>query len=164
HWIPMDENLWKKENFKDFLVDRQILLANAANKFLNELKEGHVHETAFTTDVFSKQKEPLYMRIDSIANQEEEQILVDLQAWLSSQGLPEGEWGYELLDDNEELEAIIDLAWPVGVQEQLSQPVALLIDEDEETKKAVNKAGFRYFTSEGEFKNYILKEILNGTS
>jgi len=162
HWIPMDEDLWKKKNFKDFLIERQSLLANAANKFLNELKEGHVQETEFTHDVFMERKEPLYMRIDSIANQEEEQILADLQAWLTTQGLPEGEWGHQLLDENEELEAIIDLAWPDGVQEQLSQPVALLIDEDEITKKVVNRAGFRYFTSPEEFKKYILKEILNG--
>ncbi|MEX2347749.1 MAG: DUF262 domain-containing protein [Balneolaceae bacterium] len=161
HWIPMDENLWKKENFKDFLVARQELLANAANKFLNELKEGHVEELEFTQDVFSEKKEPLHVRVDSIADQEEEQMLVDLQSWLSEQGLPEGDWGYEVLDENEEPEAIIDLAWPDGVQKHLSHPVALLIDEDEETKKIVNKAGFRYFTSVDEFRKYILKEILN---
>jgi len=163
HWIPMDENLWKKENFKDFLVARQELLADAANKFLNELKEGHVEETEFTHDVFSERKEPLHVRVDSIADQEEEQLLVDLQSWLTEQGLPEGEWGHEVLDENEEPEAIIDLAWPDGVQKYLSHPVALLINEDEETKKAVNRAGFRYFTSVAEFKNYILREILNGS-
>ncbi|PWN06470.1 DUF262 domain-containing protein [Rhodohalobacter mucosus] len=160
HWIPMDENLWKKENFKDFLVARQELLAEAANKFLNELKEGHVEENEFTHDVFSEKREPLYIRVDSIADQEEEQLLSDLQSWMSGQGLPEGEWGYEILDENEEPQAIIDLAWPDGVQKYLSHPVALLIDEDEETKKIVNKAGFRYFTSAEEFRKYILEEIL----
>jgi len=164
HWIPMDANLWKKENFKDFLVARQELLANAANKFLNELKEGHVEELEFTKDVLSERKEPLHVRVDSIADQEEEQMLVDLQSWLNDQGLPEGEWGYEVLDENEEPDAIIDLAWPDGVQKYLSHPVALLIDEDEETKKIVNKAGFRYFTSVDEFRKYILKEILNSAA
>lgn len=164
HWIPMDQELWKKENFKEFLVARQELLADAANKFLDELKEGHIEETTFTQDVFSEQKEALHVRVDSIADQEEERMLLDLQSWLNEQGLPEGEWGHEVLDENEEPEAIIDLAWPEGVQKYLSHPVAVLIDEDEETKKIVNKAGFRYFTSVDEFKKYILNDILNGIS
>lgn len=164
HWIPMDESLWRKENFKDFLVARQELLADAANNFLDELKHGRVKETAFSKDVLTENKEHLYMRIDSIADQEEEQLLKDLQSWITEQNLPEGEWGYEVLDENEEPDAIIDLAWPDGVQKYLSHPVALLIDEDEETKKIVNKAGFRYFTSVDEFKNYIMNEILNGNS
>lgn len=162
HWIPMDQNLWRKENFKDFLVARQELLANAANNFLDELKHGRVKETEFTKDVLFENNVPLYRRIDSIADQEEEQLLKDLQSWITEQNLPEGEWGYEILDKNEEPEAIIDLAWPDGVQRYLSHPVAILIDEDEETKKIVNKAGFRYFTSVDEFKQYVLKEILKG--
>jgi hypothetical protein len=37
HWIPMDRELWKVENYRDFLTARRELLAKAANKFLNSL-------------------------------------------------------------------------------------------------------------------------------
>ncbi|MEX1211346.1 MAG: DUF262 domain-containing protein [Balneolaceae bacterium] len=161
HWIPMDENLWKKENFKDFLIARQKLLAEASNKFLDRLKVGDVEENEFTNDVLSKREKPKHLRIDSIDDQAEEQMLADLQSWLREMGLQEGEWGLEILDENDEQEAIIDLAWPDGVQQYLSHPVALLINEDEETKKVANRSGFRYFTAIEEFKKYILNEIMN---
>jgi hypothetical protein len=162
HWIPMDCELWKKENYKDFLVARQELLADAANSFLNQLLEGRIPEVKIPEQTKTRAPEPLYIRIDSIVDKEEEQLLRDLQNWLTEQKLSEGDWGFEILNNSEEPEAILDLAWPDGVQKHLSQKVALLIDEDEETWKAANKAGFRYFTSVNEFKEYILKEILNG--
>ena len=56
--------------------------------------------------------------------------------------------------------AVLDLAWPNGLQEGLTQPVALLIDEPQETIDAVNKAGYRYFTSVDALKSYVEKEIL----
>ncbi len=163
HWIPMDEQLWKKENFKEFLIARQDLLAKAGNSFLTELWEGRVTDIEIPAELKAGDEVPLYQRIDSITDLKEEQLLRDLQSWVTEQNLPEGEWGYEILNE-EEPEAILDLAWPEGVQTYLSSPVAILIDEDEETKKIANKAGFRYFTSVEEFKNYILNEILNNAS
>ena len=45
--------------------------------------------------------------------------------------LPEGEIGWDLEDPvTGELQAIVDLAWPEGLQPGLSQPVALLLDEE----------------------------------
>src|SRR5690625_634218 len=163
HWIPMDEQLWKKENFKEFLVARQELLADADNSFLTELCEGRVSETEISEELKFRTEASLHHRVDSIIGPEEEQLLKDLQSLITAQNLPEGEWGFEIVNETGEPEAILDLAWPDGVQRYLSQPVALLIDEDDETRKAANKAGFRYFNSIPEFKNYILKEILNGT-
>lgn len=40
HWIPMDKELWKLENYPHFLEARRELLADAANRFLDELLEG----------------------------------------------------------------------------------------------------------------------------
>ena len=40
HWIPMDPNLWKVENYAEFLQTRRELLAKAANEFLNSLLGG----------------------------------------------------------------------------------------------------------------------------
>jgi hypothetical protein len=46
------------------------------------------------------------------------------------------------------------------LQEGLSQPVALLIDEGPETIDTANRAGYRYFTDAEEFRDYVLQEIL----
>ena len=55
---------------------------------------------------------------------------------------------------------ILDLAWPHGLQEGLSQPVALMINEDRETVGAAVEAGYRCFTDTERFKQYVLTEIL----
>lgn len=41
-WIPMDKDLWKVENYPDFLDARRQLLASAANKYLADLNPGHI--------------------------------------------------------------------------------------------------------------------------
>jgi hypothetical protein len=43
-WIPMDRDLWKIENYRDFLTARRELLAKAANHFLDSLLHGEVAE------------------------------------------------------------------------------------------------------------------------
>ncbi len=50
---------------------------------------------------------------------------------------------------------------PNGLQEGLSQPVALLIDEPTEVEEAVNRAGFQFFTTLEAFRDYVNKEILS---
>ena len=56
--------------------------------------------------------------------------------------------------------AVLDLAWPDGLQEGLSRPVALLIDEGQETEEAANRAGYLFFTDAESFRAYVRKEIL----
>ncbi len=75
--------------------------------------------------------------------------------------MPEGEFTYEIADQvTSEPLAILDLAWPNGLQEGYSQPVALLIDEERETEEAANKAGYRFFTDIESFRSYVQHEIL----
>ena len=42
----------------------------------------------------------------------------------------------------------------------ISQPVALMINEDRETVGAAVEAGYRCFTDAERFKQYVLTEIL----
>ena len=68
---------------------------------------------------------------------------------------------HELADpDSGEPLAVLDLAWPDGLQAELSAPVAVLIDENAEIEQIVNNAGFRFFTNIGEFQRYVALEIL----
>ena len=56
--------------------------------------------------------------------------------------------------------AVFDLAWPTGVQEELSVPIAVLLNEPAETLALASSAGFRCFTSITAFKNYVENEVL----
>ena len=54
----------------------------------------------------------------------------------------------------------LDLAWPNGIQEELSAPVAVLLDESAEMIALASGAGYRCFTSAAAFRDYIEKDIL----
>ena len=53
-----------------------------------------------------------------------------------------------------------DLAWPNGLQEGSSQQVALLLDEVPQIEDLANQAGYRFFTSVENFKEYVTREVL----
>jgi hypothetical protein len=59
-----------------------------------------------------------------------------------------------------EQRAVFDLAWPNGPQEDLSQPVAVLLHEDAATIKAASEAGFRAYTDVQSFKRYVRNEVV----
>ena len=155
HWIPTDPDLWRIENYLRFLEARRKLLARAANEFLYSLSEGSVPEiepTASTLDRISV----------AVGAVDEEKILLEANIWVIDRGLPEGEFEYELADDETGgVLAILDLAWPNGLQEGYSQPVALLIDEDEEVKRIASQAGFRFYTDTDSLKQYVEEQILH---
>jgi hypothetical protein len=160
HWIPMDRNLWKVENYPDFLAARRELLAKAANGFLDSLLIGSVPETQVSIPVL--ERPALAPVLGGMVGQDEEDLILQCNEWVVEQGLPEGEMLYELADqDTGQPLAIIDLAWPNGLQEGYSQPVALLINESRETEEAVNLAGFRHFTDFEAFRTYVQREVLS---
>ena len=157
HWIPMDQNLWKVENYIDFLEARRGLLAEAANKFLKELYDGSIPEVELQKQLTVASKKQY---LGSISDEDEEKLILDTNQWINENGLPEGELEYNLSDDEGNELALLDLAWPDGLQEGLSMPVALLINEGFETLSAANTAGYLYFTDVNSFKNYVSQEIL----
>jgi hypothetical protein len=56
--------------------------------------------------------------------------------------------------------ALFDLAWPTGVQEELSQLEALLMNEPAATLAIANQAAFQCFTEIMEFQRYVRNEVL----
>lgn len=158
HWIPMDSNLWKPENYLDFLEARRYLLAQSANEFLGGLNSGSAPAPDLTVSVLERQLPLIPGHIDS---EMEEGDLNACNDWMVQHNFPAGEYMFELVESTtSESLAYLDLAWPEGVQKNYSQPVAILIDEDQDTHEIANKAGFRCFTSVEEFKQYIQKEII----
>jgi hypothetical protein len=156
-WIPEDPSLWKIGRFRDFLEARKVLLAAEVNKRMEELLHG---DTRWLTGPTVMSPSTTIMP-GGIASEEEEEALEDLNDWMEAQGLPRGELSFEHADtDTGEQMAVFDLAWPSGIQEELSQPVAVLLNEGNETIAVASSAGYRCFTSIKEFRRYVLSEIL----
>ncbi len=156
-WIPMDKELWKMKNYRDFLEARKELLAAEANKRMEELLHGETHWLEGTAA-----KKPLTIAAPGgISSEAEEAQLTELNDWVATLGLPRGEMNYDFADPaTGEQKAVFDLAWPNGIQEELSAPVAVLLDEAPEMIALASGAGYRCFTSVAAFREYIEKDIL----
>ena len=159
HWIPSDLNLWKPENYLAFLEERRKLLATAANELLDKLAAGIIPLRVSPEEVQFVERAAAQIP-GGIDDDEEEARLVRCNNWVVKHGLPAGDLSYELVDDSGEVIAILDLAWPDGLQEGLSQPVAVLIGEAEDVEEAASQAGFRFFSSPRSFRRYVKEEIL----
>ncbi|MYF40568.1 MAG: hypothetical protein F4221_06930 [Rhodothermaceae bacterium] len=79
---------------------------------------------------------------------------MDLQNWLKSSSLPQGELGYELDGSG----VIIDLAWQKGLPDGVGRPVALLLNETAETYQAVSQAGYDCFVDVQSLKQYVERD------
>ena len=92
---------------------------------------------------------------------DEEQLVMTCNEWVASLGLPEGQTQLEIIDEATRAPlAILGLAWPAGLQEGYSQPVALLLDESPEVEEAANRAGYLFFTDLASFRAYVERTIL----
>jgi hypothetical protein len=158
-WIPTDPALWKIENFRAFLEARKALLAAELNRRMEELLHGDTRWLAGAAAAI-----PVVVTAGGgITSEEEEQELEAANDWIEAQGLPRGIMAYDFADpDTGEQKAVFDLAWPNGIQEELSQPVAVLLNESIETIGIASQAGYRCFTSIEEFRRYVDSEILAG--
>ncbi len=156
-WIPMDPELWKIDRYRDFLEARKVLLAAELNRRMAELLHGDTRWLEGPTASVT----PVSVIVSGIASEEEEGELEELNDWVEGQGLPRGELGFEVSDEaTGQQRAVFDLAWPNGLQEELSQPVAVLLNESNETLSIASQAGYRCFTSVKKFKSYVRREIL----
>ncbi|MFC3074602.1 GmrSD restriction endonuclease domain-containing protein [Shinella pollutisoli] len=156
-WIPDDPALWKIENFRAFLEARKALLATEVNKRMEELLHGDTHwlEGPAASMPVS------FAVVGGITSEEEEQQLENINVWMDEQGLPRGTIAYDFSDpETGEQRAVFDLAWPNGIQEELSQPVAVLLNESSDVIAIASQAGFRCFQTAAELKRYVETDIL----
>jgi hypothetical protein len=156
-WVPMDRALWKIENFPSFLEARKALLAAEVNKRMEELLHG---DTRWLAGPSAPALAPVIV-LGGITSEDEEQELEALNAWMEETGLPQGVIAFDFADpETGQQRAVFDLAWPNGIQEELSQPVALLLNEGSDVVAVASQAGFRCFVSVQELRRYIQSEIL----
>ncbi|RWK68312.1 DUF262 domain-containing protein [Mesorhizobium sp.] len=156
-WIPNDPALWKIENFQAFLEGRKALLAEEVNKRMEELLHG---DTRWLEGPAAPA--PVVPAVlGGITSEEEEQQLEGVNEWMGAQGLPHGIIAYDFSDtETGEQRAVFDLAWPNGIQEELSQPVAVLLNESSDVIAIASQAGFRCFQTVAELKRYVETDIL----
>jgi hypothetical protein len=158
-WIPMDPTLWKIKNYHDFLAARRELLAAETNRRMEELLHGDTH---WLEGAIIPEEVPVtFGLMGGISSEEEEAELITLNDWVEAQGLPRGQMPFEYTDPaTGEQKAVFDLAWPDGLQEGLSQPVAVLLNEGTETLAVASSLGFRCFNDRDVFRAYLTKEVL----
>ena len=160
-WIPLDPSLWKIECFRDFLEARKELLADELNRRMEELLHG---DTRWLTGPASAPRATSEAP-GGITSEDEEAQLEALNDWIEAKGLPRGILPFDLADPQTgEQIAVLDLAWPNGIQEELSQPVAVLLNEDASTIALASQAGFRCFTDVAVFRRYVETEVLGNPS
>lgn len=156
-WIPADKTLWKVERFRDFLDARKVLLAAELNHRMRELLHGDNRWLAGPASVVA----PSISVGGGITSEEEETEIQVLNDWVESKGLSRGIVSYDFADPQSgQQQAVFDLAWPSGLQEELSQPVAMLLNEDAAIIKIAGQAGFRCFSGVKSFKHYVEAEVL----
>jgi len=153
-WIPEDPHLWKVENYRDFLEARKELLAEATNACLASL----LHEEVQILDSARPARVNQQVLLGGITSEEEAQELEALNAWVVDLGYAEGQLAWDFVDpETGEQRAILDLVWATGVQEELSEPVAVLLDESAELISMASAAGIRCFTTTAAFRTYVGK-------
>jgi hypothetical protein len=68
---------------------------------------------------------------------------------------------YEIVDDETgQVLAQADAAWPSGLQEELSEPAAFLLESDQHMEARLGELGYRFFTDRVKFDQYL--ETLTG--
>lgn len=150
HWIPLTPELWEVDRYPDFLARRRTLLADAVNRFLDGLLEGLPEQS-----VGESPSESVGAPVEPTPEaDDEERRLTELQVWLTERGFDAGVRDHELFDGAGGAEAVLDLAWPRGLQPGLSARVALLIDEPTGVLLAATRHGFRVFTDPAELREY----------
>ena len=162
-WIPTDSSLWRVKNYQQFLVARRELLATSVATLLEGLKGGRLPEQDVAPAV------PMHIPLESglsdyagIDADDEQELLNLLNDYAVENELPAGEIAYELVDPtSDEVVAVLDLAWPQGLQTGYSTAAAVLIDEEPEVVIAAQNAGYRVFTTSDAFKAYIDREIIS---
>ena len=162
-WIPADPHLWKIENYLEFLESRKDLLAEETNRRLADLLHGDLRWLEGRRKVDSRPAPDSQVEVlGGITDDVEERVLEDLQQWVEEQGLPRGNLAYDFADiSTGEQKAVFDLAWPQGLQQELSQPVAVLLNETIDVVLLATSAGFRCFTETTDFKRYVEAEVLS---
>ncbi|GGX06624.1 hypothetical protein GCM10010297_30230 [Streptomyces malachitofuscus] len=156
-WIPLDRDLWKVENYPDFLTARRELLARAANEFLQALHDGPspLEVTQSATTLVPRQSAPVAAGAQSSA-EADVPGLAQLLAALDEAGFARPELDTEVSDPRTGAAVVVAAAyWPQGLQEEVGTPVVLAPDTTAEELAALEAGDYRVFHSADALRQFV---------
>ncbi|GAA3749344.1 hypothetical protein HDA32_001150 [Spinactinospora alkalitolerans] len=141
-WIPLASELRGVDRYEDFLRERTELLADAANRFLDELREGG------TATVGADLRRVAVIEEDDTEHDARAAQITDLIDELIALGCAAPRRDVEITDPSGGRPlAVAEAYWPDGLQTGQDDPVVLELDPDEADEAALEGLGFRVFTS-----------------
>lgn len=153
-WIPMDRSLWKVSRYLDFLAARRMLLANAANAFLESLLQGTEAPRATSAP---EAVGPASVELEADADR---QKIDEIAAWAVDQGLSEPEQDVEIVDpETGSSLAVAELAWLGGLQEGLGEPVVLDLEMTDEVEERLAAIGYHTFSDPARLEAFIRRYL-----
>jgi hypothetical protein len=121
----------------------------AANRFFEELYQGSA--AAPVAVDYSTDLPAAGARLSAEVDDEVQALL----EWVRSYGLPKPGLNFEVCSPTGEVLTVVDLAWPAGVQEGFSRPVALILPGDENQINILNQAGYLIFAGVEDLRAYL---------
>lgn len=150
-WIPTDEVLWRVDRYPDFLAARRELLAQAANSFLAELRDGNKPAAEPLTPV----------AVIGDGELDDDARVVGIRALiddLASAGYAVPETDAEIADpDDGRALAVAKAFWPDGLQPGLGDPVVLELDGAAADTARLEELGYQVFTSIDALRGYAAR-------
>ena len=145
HCLPTANHLLTIDAYDAFLEERRKLLAKSANAILEDLWKGKLAQPSA----------PMTKMSVTEPEDDEEAAMEELVSWLKNEGFAPGIKDYSAVIGYAGTPIIIDVAWPDGLQEGFTEPVALMINEEPGDIYRVNAVGYRVFTRADDLKNYV---------
>ncbi len=149
-WIPLDQSLWEIDRYVDFLSARRILLANAANDFLQNLLMGNTSGMAAiprTGLVEDLEPDPNAAAITVMLAQLSEHAVVPP---LLDHQVDDPSTGARL--------CVAEAFWPDGLQPGRGEPVVLELNTEDSDIERLQAIGYRVFTSCSALLTYVARE------
>ncbi len=150
-WIPDDPALWRVERYWDFLAARRELLADAAQSFLAELRDGAVLAST-ATDL-----RPVRVVVDDTDDVRATQVKALVEE-LVRLGCTEPGLDSEIADPSTGNQlAVAEAYWADGLQPGQGRPVVLELDPESADLPRMEELGYEVFTSVDALRGYVLR-------
>lgn len=144
-WIPLEPELRRVENYRDFLSARRELLAASINRFLDEL----------SYDVPEELTPAGAAHYDDETDDREASIL-SLVEYLEGEGFARPEFDVEVSHpETGQILAVAEAYWPRGLQEGLGDPIVLELDPEAAELEALSILGYKVFTTVESLREFV---------
>lgn len=164
-WIPMDESLWRVDRYSDFLAARRELLAQATNRFLDQLQSGRRADSLIgeSHPLPGTQASTATFKISASEVDARDTEVASLARWIVELGYAAPDLDVEVVDPESGKQlAIAEAYWPSGLQEGLGEPVVLELDPEYADEDRLAALGFHVFTTIEGLREYVNR--VNGSS